>query len=138
MNNFSQEAMTFTPAAPPPKGVEANLEDPDKTAQTWDFVTQSLCLIFMTIFFGLRTYVKLSILRGFGIEDCESLMRLYAIGKLVLFANLSCRDLSGSLRMARHSLKDEMLLMGIYLDTGNGIFHYSHDQLVSSLPRNLT
>lgn len=67
--------MPFTPAADPPPGVVANLENPDKTAQTWDFVTQSLCLVFMTVFFGLRTYVKLFILNGFGIEDCEFTMR---------------------------------------------------------------
>ncbi|KAK2763129.1 hypothetical protein FQN54_009765 [Arachnomyces sp. PD_36] len=61
--------MAFIPAADPPEGVEANLEHPNVTAQTWDFATQSLCMIFMTIFFALRTYVKLRILNGFGIED---------------------------------------------------------------------
>jgi hypothetical protein len=66
--------MTFTPAALPPKGVKANLEHPDTTAQTLDYITQSLCLVFMTVFFGLRMYVKLFILNGFGIEDCESLV----------------------------------------------------------------
>lgn len=33
--------------------------------------------------------------------------------------------------MARHSPKDETLLMSIYLDTGNRLFHYSLDQSVS-------
>ncbi|KAI9041786.1 uncharacterized protein KD926_006510 [Aspergillus affinis] len=41
----------------------------DKSVQTWNTVTQSLCITAMTIFFGLRAYTRLSLLNGFWKED---------------------------------------------------------------------
>jgi hypothetical protein len=45
--------------------------DIDRSIQTWNFVCQSLCIIGMAVFFGLRLYTRISILSGFGKEDCE-------------------------------------------------------------------
>lgn len=43
----------------------------DRSVQKWNYACQSLCIIGMTVFFGLRLYTRLFILRGFGKEDCE-------------------------------------------------------------------
>lgn len=43
----------------------------DHSVQTWNYVCQSLCIIGMTLFFGLRVYTRCFILSGFGKEDCE-------------------------------------------------------------------
>lgn len=43
----------------------------DRSMQTWNKATQSLCIIFMTAFFGLRVYTRTSLLRNWGQEDCE-------------------------------------------------------------------
>jgi len=45
--------------------------DIDHAVQTWDYVTQSLCIIMMTLFFGLRLYTRVFVLNGFNKEDCE-------------------------------------------------------------------
>jgi hypothetical protein len=42
----------------------------DRTAQNWNTATQILCIVAMTIFFGLRVYTRRYILNGFGREDC--------------------------------------------------------------------
>ncbi|GFF58595.1 hypothetical protein IFM46972_11150 [Aspergillus udagawae] len=41
----------------------------DRTAQNWNTATQILCIVAMTIFFGLRVYTRMYILHGFGRED---------------------------------------------------------------------
>ncbi|OJJ01988.1 hypothetical protein ASPVEDRAFT_41515 [Aspergillus versicolor CBS 583.65] len=41
----------------------------DRSMQTWNKATQSLCIIFMTVFFGLRVYTRTSLLRNWGQED---------------------------------------------------------------------
>ncbi|EAW14821.1 putative integral membrane protein [Aspergillus clavatus NRRL 1] len=41
----------------------------DKSLQNWNTATQSLCIIAMTVFFGLRVYARVFILHGFGRED---------------------------------------------------------------------
>jgi hypothetical protein len=46
----------------------------DRSVQTWNYVCQSLCIIGMTLFFGLRVYTRCFILSGFGKEDCEHTM----------------------------------------------------------------
>lgn len=43
----------------------------DRSVQQWNYACQSLCIIGMTAFFGLRIYTRLFILSGFGKEDCE-------------------------------------------------------------------
>ncbi|KAJ5384451.1 hypothetical protein N7517_002362 [Penicillium concentricum] len=41
----------------------------DRSVQQWNYACQSLCIIGMTAFFGLRVYTRLFILNGFGKED---------------------------------------------------------------------
>ncbi|KAJ5188728.1 hypothetical protein N7491_005048 [Penicillium cf. griseofulvum] len=41
----------------------------DRSVQQWNYACQSLCIIGMTVFFGLRVYTRLYILNGFGKED---------------------------------------------------------------------
>ncbi|PLB51965.1 hypothetical protein P170DRAFT_462065 [Aspergillus steynii IBT 23096] len=43
--------------------------DVDRTVQTWNTITQSLCIAAMTVFFALRAYTRLSLLKGFLKED---------------------------------------------------------------------
>jgi hypothetical protein len=45
--------------------------DIDRGVQSWNFACQSLCIIGMAVFFGLRLYTRMFILSGFGKEDCE-------------------------------------------------------------------
>lgn len=49
------------------------------SVQTINYATQSICMVFMTIFFGLRVFSRLKILNGFTIEDCKSLLMLNGI-----------------------------------------------------------
>jgi hypothetical protein len=59
---------------PLPSGLElrdARDASIDRSVQTWNYVCQSLCIIGMTLFFGLRVYTRCFILSGFGKEDCE-------------------------------------------------------------------
>lgn len=41
----------------------------DRSVQTWNYVCQSLCIFGMSVFFGIRLYTRLFIVRGFGKED---------------------------------------------------------------------
>lgn len=43
--------------------------DINDSVQKWNYACQSLCIITMTLFFGLRVYTRLFILNGFGKED---------------------------------------------------------------------
>ncbi|KAJ5294147.1 hypothetical protein N7508_008968 [Penicillium antarcticum] len=45
----------------------------DRSVQNWNYACQSLCIIGMTVFFGLRMYTRVFILSGLGTEDCELL-----------------------------------------------------------------
>lgn len=45
----------------------------DTSVHRWNIATQSLCIIFMTVFFGLRVLARNFLLNGFSIEDCELL-----------------------------------------------------------------
>ncbi|PGH03210.1 hypothetical protein GX51_04245 [Blastomyces parvus] len=56
-------------ALDPPPGVVPNFEHPKDNLNTVLVITQILCIIFVTVFFLLRVYVKLAILRSFGRED---------------------------------------------------------------------
>lgn len=56
--------------------------DIDSSVQKWNYACQSLCIIAMTLFFGLRVYTRLFILNGFGKEDCE-----YIISSLCLHSS---------------------------------------------------
>lgn len=42
----------------------------DRSVQTWDYVCQSLCIVGMTVCFGLRVYTRVFVLNGFNKEDC--------------------------------------------------------------------
>lgn len=50
----------------------------DDTVQQFNTATQSLCIIFMTVFYALRVYARYFILNGFTLEDCECLGRLHS------------------------------------------------------------
>ncbi|KAL4938332.1 hypothetical protein BDV06DRAFT_215185 [Aspergillus oleicola] len=41
----------------------------DRSMQKWNIATQSLCIIFMTVFFGLRVYTRISLQRNWEKED---------------------------------------------------------------------
>ncbi|KAL4947640.1 hypothetical protein BDW69DRAFT_190005 [Aspergillus filifer] len=41
----------------------------DRSMQKWNYATQSLCIIFMTVFFGLRVYTRASLQRNWEPED---------------------------------------------------------------------
>ncbi|OQD81246.1 hypothetical protein PENANT_c028G02056 [Penicillium antarcticum] len=41
----------------------------DRSVQNWNYACQSLCIIGMTVFFGLRMYTRVFILSGLGTED---------------------------------------------------------------------
>ncbi|KAI2689365.1 hypothetical protein LCP963914a_2454 [Penicillium roqueforti] len=41
----------------------------DRSVQNWNYACQSLCIIGMMVFFGLRVYTRLFILSGFGKQD---------------------------------------------------------------------
>ncbi|KMK59048.1 integral membrane protein [Aspergillus fumigatus Z5] len=41
----------------------------DRTMHNWNTATQIICIVAMTIFFGLRVYTRIFILNGFGKED---------------------------------------------------------------------
>ncbi|GFF25607.1 hypothetical protein IFM58399_01095 [Aspergillus lentulus] len=41
----------------------------DTSMQNWNTATQILCIVAMTVFFGLRVYTRIFILNGFGKED---------------------------------------------------------------------
>ncbi|KAL4812542.1 hypothetical protein BDW67DRAFT_169910 [Aspergillus spinulosporus] len=41
----------------------------DRSMQKWNYATQSLCIIFMTTFFGLRVYTRISLQRNWEPED---------------------------------------------------------------------
>lgn len=43
----------------------------DQSIHIINYVTQSLCMGFMTIFFSLRVFARLKVLNGFATEDCE-------------------------------------------------------------------
>lgn len=51
----------------------------DDTVQKWNKATQSLCIIFTTIFFILRVYTRTFILNGFTKEDCKFAVDLSCI-----------------------------------------------------------
>lgn len=60
------------PGLDPPPGVESNFDNPDRTVQTWNIVTQSLCISLTTILFAFRIYCRVVLQKTVNIEDCES------------------------------------------------------------------
>lgn len=62
----------FPGAAPPPDGVEPNLENPRDVLKTVMNTTQWLTLLFVTVFVALRLYAKTKILKSVASwDDCE-------------------------------------------------------------------
>jgi hypothetical protein len=60
-------------AAPPPDGVEPNIEHPEDVLQTILYVTQGLTVFFVTVFVGLRMYAKTKLLGNILTwDDCKS------------------------------------------------------------------
>ncbi|KAL2010670.1 hypothetical protein VTN00DRAFT_6477 [Thermoascus crustaceus] len=51
------------------RAAEPASDGPDRTVHIWNIITQTLCLVFMTIFFILRVYARVNILNGFVGED---------------------------------------------------------------------
>lgn len=71
------------------RAAEPASDGPDRTVHIWNIITQTLCLVFMTIFFVLRVYARVNILNGFVGEDCKSSSRKYIIRLLILYRDLS-------------------------------------------------
>jgi hypothetical protein len=64
---------TLVGAAPAPLGVTPNFEEPTDVLRTVNYVTQTLSIIFVTVFIGLKHYAKSSVLRGtWNVEDCKA------------------------------------------------------------------
>ncbi|KAL1956108.1 hypothetical protein VTO42DRAFT_7627 [Malbranchea cinnamomea] len=57
------------PGLEPPPGHESNFENPDRTVQTWNTITQALCIGLTTISFLLRMYCRIFLQKTVGIED---------------------------------------------------------------------
>ncbi|PKX96578.1 putative integral membrane protein [Aspergillus novofumigatus IBT 16806] len=55
----------------------------DTSMQNWNTATQILCIVAMTVFFGLRVYTRIFILNGFGKEDCAWSV-MYSIISLIM------------------------------------------------------
>lgn len=63
----------FPGAAPPPEGVEPNLDNPQDVLQTVLYATQGLTLLFVTIFVAMRVYAKTRLLGNtLSWDDCKS------------------------------------------------------------------
>ena len=60
---------TRVPAVPPPLGHVAFGDD--KTLWKWNLLCVSICLIFATVLFTLRTYVRALVRREWLFEDCK-------------------------------------------------------------------
>lgn len=58
----------FTPALPPPDGVTSNHDHPESLAHLSD-ITIAVCLPLVTVFFILRSYVRVFIKRAWVFED---------------------------------------------------------------------
>lgn len=53
----------------PPPGVTPNFDNPDRMVWTASIVTQALCISIVGLIVALRIYVRIRILRSFGLED---------------------------------------------------------------------
>jgi hypothetical protein len=58
----------FTPAIPPPSGVLSNPDHPASLAH-YSHLTTGICVPVITLFFVLRTYVRVFIKRTWAFED---------------------------------------------------------------------
>lgn len=64
--------MTYPGAAPPPPGFTPDLDNPDSMLRTVNYATQSLTLLFTTLFIVTRFYAKWKVLGGgVTMDDCE-------------------------------------------------------------------
>ncbi|MCJ1268849.1 hypothetical protein MMC22_008737 [Lobaria immixta] len=59
----------LVPALPPPPGQTSNFVDPDSLYK-WNVLCVTMCLVFTTLVFVPRTYVRLAIKREWILEDC--------------------------------------------------------------------
>ena len=74
---------TIEGALPPPPGIIPNFAHPDKTVWTASVVTQALCLVIVGMLMGLRIYVRTSVTKNFGKDDCR-FMQFHTIGRKIL------------------------------------------------------
>ncbi|KAL1979674.1 hypothetical protein VTN96DRAFT_5373 [Rasamsonia emersonii] len=51
------------------RAADSPAQDVNQSVHIINYVTQSLCLVFMTVFFFLRVYARMKVLNGFAIED---------------------------------------------------------------------
>lgn len=64
--------MQFPGAAPPPEGVEPDLENPTDVLRTVSYVTQGLTIVIVSMFVAVRAYAKVKLYPGApSFEDCE-------------------------------------------------------------------
>lgn len=60
---------SFTPAIPPPPGVNSNPENPTSLAY-YSHLTTAICVPIVTVLYFLRTYVRVFIKKTWILEDC--------------------------------------------------------------------
>lgn len=71
-SNFSIIVMAsskLVPALPPPPGHTSNFVNPESLYK-WNVLCVTMCLVFTTLVFVPRTYVRLAIKREWILEDC--------------------------------------------------------------------
>jgi hypothetical protein len=56
-----------------PPGVVADYNNPEDVYWTLNIVLMIICVFFITLLFVIRVYVKRTISRNFGLEDCMSI-----------------------------------------------------------------
>lgn len=52
------------------RAADSPAQNVNQSVHIINYVTQSLCIVFMSVFFFLRVYARLKVLNGFAIEDC--------------------------------------------------------------------
>jgi hypothetical protein len=78
---------TIEGALPPPPGIIPNFAHPDKTVWTASVVTQALCLVVVGVLMGLRIYVRTSVTKNFGKDDCRFIQFHTIDRKILTIAN---------------------------------------------------
>ena len=97
---LSTSITTFTPALPPPTGVQSNPENPESLAVIGR-VAIGICIPIVTIVFGLRSFVRLYYKGSWSswiYEDCERYINTYSLTSDWLQGSPSSHGYSG----ARH------------------------------------
>ncbi|PGG99029.1 hypothetical protein AJ80_09419 [Polytolypa hystricis UAMH7299] len=61
--------LSVEPGLNPPPGITSNFENPERSLNQWNIVTQALCISLTTVFFALRMYTRKCIHGNFNRED---------------------------------------------------------------------